>query len=73
MKNTLLKKTSIAAAVAAFMFSAGAAQAAIVELAVNGDFATGDSTGWTFFVNGGTMDYSHTSFSMRGSYTCFSI
>jgi hypothetical protein len=49
--------TEIAVAVAMTM-SAGAAQAVVTELAVNGGFGTGDSTGWTFFANGGTMDYS---------------
>ena len=42
------KKTITALAVALTMF-AGAAQAAITDIAVNGDFETGDFTGWTQF------------------------
>jgi hypothetical protein len=49
-------RTKLAAALALSLFSA-ASQAVVTELAVNGDFGTGDSTGWTFFVNGGSMDY----------------
>jgi hypothetical protein len=48
--------TKIAVPVALSLF-AGAAQAAITELAVNGDFGTGDNTGWTEFLNGGTINY----------------
>jgi hypothetical protein len=44
-KNILLKTTLSAA----LLVTAGAAQAAITELAVNGDFETGDLTGWTIF------------------------
>ncbi|MBT8073406.1 MAG: IPTL-CTERM sorting domain-containing protein [Xanthomonadales bacterium] len=42
------KKTITALALALTMF-AGAAQAAITDVAVNGDFETGDFTGWTLF------------------------
>lgn len=42
------KKTITALAVALTMF-AGAAQAAITDIAVNGDFETGDFTGWAQF------------------------
>ena len=42
------KKTITALAVALTMI-AGAAQAAITDIAVNGDFETGDFTGWTQF------------------------
>jgi hypothetical protein len=44
-KNILLKTTLSAA----LLVAAGATQAAITELAVNGDFETGDLTGWTIF------------------------
>jgi hypothetical protein len=42
------KKTITTLALALTMF-AGAAQAAITDIAVNGDFETGDFTGWTQF------------------------
>ena len=47
-------KTAVPVALSLF---AGAAQAAVTELAVNGDFGTGDNTGWTEFLNGGTINY----------------
>ena len=45
MKNILLKSV----ASVALLVSAGAAQAAYQNTAVNGDFETGDFTGWTQF------------------------
>jgi hypothetical protein len=45
--NKHIFKTSMMAA--AMLLCTGAAQAAITELAVNGDFETGDLTGWTIF------------------------
>ena len=45
--------TEIALAVAMTM-SAGAAQAAITEIAQNGGFETGDFTGWAQYPSGGT-------------------
>jgi len=42
------KKLITALAIALMMF-AGASQAAITDIAVNGDFETGDFTGWTQF------------------------
>jgi len=45
----MLKKTMMAVAATACIFSAGAAQAAYQDIAVNGDFETGDFTGWTLF------------------------
>jgi hypothetical protein len=53
MKNISLKKSVVAAA-ATLLFSAGSAQAAFIELAVNGDFETGDFTGWEVFPQSGT-------------------
>ena len=50
------KCTKLVAAMGITLF-AGVAQAAITELAVNGDFGTGDNTGWTEFLNGGTINY----------------
>ena len=50
LKNTI--KTSAMAA--AMMLSIGTAQAAFTELAVNGDFETGDFTGWEVFPQTGT-------------------
>ena len=44
----MTKKTITALAVALSMF-AGASQAAITDIAVNGDFETGDFTGWVQF------------------------
>ena len=45
--NKHIFKTSMAAA--AMMLCTGAAQAVVTELAVNGDFETGDLTGWTYY------------------------
>lgn len=50
LKNILLKTTLSAA----LIVSAGAAQAAFQEFAVNGDFETGDFTGWEVFPQNGT-------------------
>jgi hypothetical protein len=54
----MLKKRFTETALAVCLaISAGAAQAVVTELAVNGDFGTGDNTGWTEFLNGGTINY----------------
>ena len=67
LKNTF--KTSAMAA--ALMLSTGAAQAAVTELAVNGDFETGDTSSWTTFLsppNNGSFDAT-TAQSNGGSYS----
>jgi len=56
-------------AAAALMFLAVPAQAAIVELAVNGGFETGDFTGWTQFPSGGTTQSVTTVNPASGSYS----
>jgi hypothetical protein len=44
-----MSKRSITALAFALTMFAGASQAAITDIAVNGDFETGDFTGWTLF------------------------
>ena len=46
MTKHFLKTSAIAAAL---LLSTGAAQAVVTDLAVNGDFETGNLTGWTIF------------------------
>jgi hypothetical protein len=47
------KCTKLAAAIGITLF-AGAAQAAVTQIAVNGGFETGDFTGWAQYPSGGT-------------------
>jgi hypothetical protein len=55
MKPNLLAASAVALALASTVFASGAnAQ----QLAANGDFSTGDFTGWTFFTdNGGGLGF----------------
>jgi len=49
------KKCTKLVAAMGMTLSAGVAQAAIQDVVVNGDFETGDLTGWQTFTNGGSI------------------